>query len=75
MGSIDLDSSFSHRDVLWREHVLNIAYYQEAHTVWLHHFSDAKTDLGSSDAGLTSPLTSFSSALQLMFPLRVTKYY
>lgn len=49
--------------------MLNIAYYQEAHTVWLHHFSDAKTDLGSSDAGLTSPLTSFSSTLQLMFPL------
>lgn len=43
------------------------------HTVWLHHFSDAEIDLGSSDAGLKLPLKR-SLTFQIVVPLEVTKY-
>lgn len=44
------------------------------HTVWLYHFSDAKRNLSSGDAGLIPPLKSFSSTFQLMVPPGITKY-
>lgn len=38
------------------------------HTVWLHHFSDAKLDLSSGAASLIPPWNNVSSTFPLMVP-------